>query len=64
MKSLRLTLQDGLQSAAFHPDGSVIAVGTLTGKWMVLEADTSEEIVSFQDGPEQHDAIKYSPGEE
>ena len=24
--------------------------------------DTSEDIVSFQDGPEQHDAIKFSPG--
>ena len=31
-------------------------------RWLVVDLETSEDIVSFQDGPEQHDAIKYSPG--
>ena len=30
------------QSACFSPDGEVIVVGTVTGKWVVLNAATRE----------------------
>ena len=30
------------QSACFSPDGEVIVVGTITGKWVVLSAATRE----------------------
>eukprot|EP00794_Sanderia_malayensis_P017440 gene17440-19184_t len=53
-------LKESAQSAAFHPDANIIAIGTKSGRWLVLDSETSDEIASFQDGPEQHDAIKYS----
>ena len=31
-------------------------------RWIIIDIDTSEEVAAFHDGPEQHDAIKYSPG--
>jgi len=54
-------LKEPAQSASFHPTQPILAVGTKSGRWLVVDLDTSEDIVSFQDGPEQHDAIKYSP---
>jgi len=55
--------QESLQSAAFHPKAFVLAVGTQSGNWMVLDSITGDQLASFHDGPEQLDAIKYSPGE-
>ncbi|XP_048579805.1 77 kDa echinoderm microtubule-associated protein [Nematostella vectensis] len=54
-------LEESLQSAAFHPTAFVLAVGTQSGNWMVLDALSGDQIAAFHDGPEQLDAIKYSP---
>ncbi|XP_065052263.1 echinoderm microtubule-associated protein-like 2 isoform X3 [Rhopilema esculentum] len=54
-------LKEPAQSAAFHPFAPVLAVGMKSGRWLFIDSDTSEDKTSFQHGPEQHDAIKYSP---
>lgn len=57
-----LFFKESLQSAAFHPKAFVLAVGTQSGNWMVLDSITGDQLGAFHDGPEQLDAIKYSPG--
>ncbi|KAK3732810.1 hypothetical protein QZH41_017712, partial [Actinostola sp. cb2023] len=53
--------EESLQSAAFHPKTFVLAIGTQSGNWMVLDSITGDQLGAFHDGPEQLDAIKYSP---
>nr|CAB3242502.1 echinoderm microtubule-associated protein-like 2 [Phallusia mammillata] len=56
------TMDDGIQSADFHPTNhNVIAVGMVTGRWLVLDANNMELITVHTDGFEQHDVIKFSP---
>nr|XP_006812207.1 PREDICTED: echinoderm microtubule-associated protein-like 1-like [Saccoglossus kowalevskii] len=38
-------LDDGCQSAAFHPSGTVITIGTLTGRWVAIDA-ASRDLVT------------------
>ena len=40
------------QSACFSPDGEVIVVGTVTGKWVVLSAATREVFSVNQVSPD------------
>ncbi|XP_077330821.1 echinoderm microtubule-associated protein-like 1 isoform X5 [Lithobates pipiens] len=54
-------LEDPAQSAGFHPNGSVVAVGTLTGRWFVLDTETKDLVTVHTDGNEQLSVMCYSP---
>ena len=51
------------QSACFSPDGEVIVVGTVTGKWVVLSSSTREVFSVNQEsgGGEPVYSCKFSP---
>uniref|UniRef100_A0A4W3JWA5 EMAP like 1 n=1 Tax=Callorhinchus milii TaxID=7868 RepID=A0A4W3JWA5_CALMI len=53
--------QDPAQSAGFHPSGSVVAIGTQTGRWLVLETETKDLVTVHTDGNEQLSVMRYSP---
>ncbi|XP_040831484.1 echinoderm microtubule-associated protein-like 1 isoform X3 [Ochotona curzoniae] len=53
--------QDPAQSSGFHPSGSVVAVGTLTGRWFVLDTETKDLVTVHTDGNEQLSVMRYSP---
>ncbi|XP_071215394.1 echinoderm microtubule-associated protein-like 2 isoform X4 [Salvelinus alpinus] len=55
------TIEDPGRSAGFHPSGAVLAVGTMTGRWLVLDADTRDLVFMHTDGNEIISNIKYSP---
>ncbi|KRT81184.1 translation initiation factor eIF2A, partial [Oryctes borbonicus] len=54
-------LEDQAQSAAYNPESTEIAVGCVTGKWLVLNADNLEVIAEFTDGDEPIQVIQYAP---
>ena len=54
-------LGEQVQSAAFSPCGERMAVGTVTGRWMVLDSRTRQVTESHQDGAEPIAAIAFSP---
>ncbi|XP_056401180.1 echinoderm microtubule-associated protein-like 1 isoform X3 [Hyla sarda] len=54
-------IEDPAQSAGFHPNGSVVAIGTLTGRWFVLDTDTKDLVTVHTDGNEQLSVMCYSP---
>ncbi|XP_005990360.1 echinoderm microtubule-associated protein-like 1 isoform X3 [Latimeria chalumnae] len=54
-------IEDPAQSAGFHPSGSVIAIGTLTGRWFVLDTETKDLVTVHTDGNEQLSVMRYSP---
>ena len=49
------------QSATFSPDGEIIVVGTVQGKWVVLDINTREVYGVHQDGQEPVYTLKFSP---
>ncbi|CAB1347638.1 unnamed protein product [Coregonus sp. 'balchen'] len=53
--------QDPGRSAGFHPSGAVLAVGTMTGRWLVLDTDTGDLVYMHTDGNEIISNVKYSP---
>uniref|UniRef100_A0A667ZRD4 EMAP like 2 n=1 Tax=Myripristis murdjan TaxID=586833 RepID=A0A667ZRD4_9TELE len=55
------TIEDPARSAGFHPSGAVLAVGTMTGRWLVLDTDTRDLVSMHTDGNEIISNIKYSP---
>ncbi|XP_013881874.1 echinoderm microtubule-associated protein-like 2 [Austrofundulus limnaeus] len=55
------TIEDPGRSAGFHPSGAVVAVGTMTGRWLVLDTDTRDLVCVHTDGNEIISNIKYSP---
>uniref|UniRef100_A0A087YEH5 EMAP like 2 n=2 Tax=Poecilia TaxID=8080 RepID=A0A087YEH5_POEFO len=55
------TLEDPGRSAGFHPSGAVLAVGTMTGRWLVLDTDTRDLVSMHTDGSEIISNVKYSP---
>ncbi|XP_027855245.1 echinoderm microtubule-associated protein-like 2 isoform X2 [Xiphophorus couchianus] len=55
------TMEDPGRSAGFHPSGAVLAVGTMTGRWLVLDTDTQDLVSMHTDGSEIISNIKYSP---
>ncbi|XP_072547988.1 echinoderm microtubule-associated protein-like 2 isoform X1 [Salminus brasiliensis] len=55
------TIDDPGRSAGFHPSGTVLAVGTMTARWLVLDTDTRDLISMHTDGNEIISVIKYSP---
>lgn len=50
-----------VQSCAFSPDGDAVAVGGMTGSWMVFDTMTREQVTQYVDGNEPIQTIKYSP---
>ncbi|XP_074516630.1 echinoderm microtubule-associated protein-like 1 isoform X1 [Sebastes fasciatus] len=55
------TLEDAAQSAGFHPSGAVVAIGTQTGRWLVLDTDTKDLVTVHTDGNEQLSVMCYGP---
>ncbi|KAM7398914.1 hypothetical protein PAMP_018218 [Pampus punctatissimus] len=55
------TIEDPGRSAGFHPSGAVLAVGTMSGRWLVLDTDTRDLVSMHTDGNEIISNIKYSP---
>ncbi|XP_069750294.1 echinoderm microtubule-associated protein-like 2 isoform X2 [Narcine bancroftii] len=47
--------------ADFHCSGSVVVVGLQTGRWLVLDCETREDVCSSVDGNEQLSVVRYSP---
>jgi len=45
-------LAEAVQSTAFSPDGAVLVVGLITGRWMVLDTETRELLAQHVDGGE------------
>ncbi|XP_028842944.1 echinoderm microtubule-associated protein-like 1 isoform X3 [Denticeps clupeoides] len=54
-------MEDATQSTGFHPSGSVVAIGTQTGRWLVLDTETKDLVTVHTDGNEQLSVMKYSP---
>ena len=50
-----------VQSACFSCDGEIVVVGTVTGKWVVLDSRTKEVFGVHQDGAEPIHSVKFSP---
>ncbi|GAA6097398.1 echinoderm microtubule-associated protein-like 2 isoform X1 [Tachysurus ichikawai] len=55
------TIEDPGRSAGFHPGGTVFAVGTMTGRWLVLDTEKRDLISMHTDGNEIISNIRYSP---
>ncbi|KAM9317692.1 echinoderm microtubule-associated protein-like 2 isoform 2-T2 [Pholidichthys leucotaenia] len=55
------TIEDPGRCAAFHPSGAVVAVGTMTGRWLVLDTDTRDLVSMHTDGSEIISNVRYSP---
>lgn len=53
--------QEQAQSLAFSADGSVVAVGCLTGHWLIFDTQTRELLGQYKDGVEAIQVIQYSP---
>ncbi|XP_030051644.1 echinoderm microtubule-associated protein-like 4 isoform X2 [Microcaecilia unicolor] len=46
--------------ADFHPSGVVVAIGTHSGRWFVLDAETRDLVSIHTDGNEQLSVMRYS----
>ncbi|XP_039865853.1 echinoderm microtubule-associated protein-like 4 isoform X1 [Simochromis diagramma] len=46
--------------ADFHPSGAVVAIGTRSGKWYVLDAETNDLVGIHTDGNEQLSVMRFS----
>ncbi|KAM5235948.1 echinoderm microtubule-associated protein-like 2 isoform 1-T1 [Ctenodactylus gundi] len=54
-------IEDPARSAGFHPSGSVLAVGTMTGRWLLLDTETHDLVAIHTDGNEQISVVSFSP---
>ncbi|KAM4542387.1 echinoderm microtubule-associated protein-like 1 isoform 7-T7 [Odontesthes bonariensis] len=55
------SIEDTAQSAGFHPCGAVVAIGTQTGRWLVLDTDSKDLVAVHTDGNEQLSVMRYGP---
>uniref|UniRef100_A0A8C8VQI3 EMAP like 2 n=1 Tax=Pelusios castaneus TaxID=367368 RepID=A0A8C8VQI3_9SAUR len=55
-------IEDAARSAGFHPSGLVLAVGTVTGRWLVLDTETRDLVTIHTDGSEPISVVSFSPG--
>ncbi|XP_055758035.1 echinoderm microtubule-associated protein-like 4 isoform X4 [Salvelinus fontinalis] len=46
--------------ADFHPSGAVVAIGTHSGKWYALDAETRDLVAIHTDGNEQLSVMRFS----
>ncbi|XP_044284682.1 echinoderm microtubule-associated protein-like 4 isoform X2 [Varanus komodoensis] len=46
--------------ADFHPSGTVVAIGTHSGRWFVLDAETTVLVSIHTDGSEQLSVMRYT----
>lgn len=49
---LAIRSQEQVQSAAFSSDGSILIVGCVSGKWLVMDSETREIYSVHTDGSE------------
>ncbi|TEA13561.1 hypothetical protein DBR06_SOUSAS30310017, partial [Sousa chinensis] len=56
-----LLIQDPAYSAGFHPSGCVLAIGTATGRWLLLDTETHDLVAIHTDGNEQISVVSFSP---
>uniref|UniRef100_A0A8C8SV38 EMAP like 2 n=1 Tax=Pelusios castaneus TaxID=367368 RepID=A0A8C8SV38_9SAUR len=54
-------IEDAARSAGFHPSGLVLAVGTVTGRWLVLDTETRDLVTIHTDGSEPISVVSFSP---
>ncbi|XP_037293289.1 echinoderm microtubule-associated protein-like 2 isoform X5 [Manduca sexta] len=54
-------IEERAQCCAWSTDGGVIAVGCLSGKWMVYDPHSRELLTQHHDGSEPIQTIQYSP---
>ncbi|XP_045499544.1 echinoderm microtubule-associated protein-like 2 [Colias croceus] len=54
-------IEERAQSCAWSSDGSVIAVGCTSGKWLVFDPISRDLVSQHQDGTEPIQTIQYSP---
>ncbi|XP_060943551.1 echinoderm microtubule-associated protein-like 4 [Limanda limanda] len=54
------TLEEHGHCADFHPSGAVVAIGTHSGKWYVLDAETTDLVAIHTDGNEQLSVLRFS----
>lgn len=57
-------LEEKAQSVTFSIDGSIIAVGCVSGKWLTIDVETKEIISQHQDGEEHIQVLRFSPNGE
>ncbi|KAM9315655.1 echinoderm microtubule-associated protein-like 4 [Gastrophryne carolinensis] len=53
-------LEEPGHCADFHPSGTVVAIGTHSGRWFVLDAETRDLVSIHTDGNEQLSVMRYS----
>ncbi|PIO32757.1 hypothetical protein AB205_0009010, partial [Aquarana catesbeiana] len=56
-------LEEPGHCADFHPSGIVVAIGTHSGRWFVLDAETRDLVSIHTDGNEQLSVMRYSVGD-
>uniref|UniRef100_A0A8D3CTY1 EMAP like 4 n=1 Tax=Scophthalmus maximus TaxID=52904 RepID=A0A8D3CTY1_SCOMX len=54
------SLEEHGHCADFHPSGAVVAIGTHSGKWYVLDAETTDLVAIHTDGNEQLSVMRFS----
>ncbi|XP_028279569.1 echinoderm microtubule-associated protein-like 4 [Parambassis ranga] len=54
------TLEEHGHCADFHPSGAVVAIGTHSGKWYVLDAESTDLVAIHTDGNEQLSVMRFS----
>ncbi|XP_061600662.1 echinoderm microtubule-associated protein-like 4 isoform X1 [Cololabis saira] len=53
-------LEEHGHCADFHPSGAVVAIGTHSGRWFVLDAETTDLVGIHTDGNEQLSVMRFS----
>ncbi|KAM3606270.1 uncharacterized protein V6R79_013445 [Siganus canaliculatus] len=54
------SLEEHGHCADFHPSGAVVTIGTHSGKWYVLDAETTDLVAIHTDGNEQLSVMRFS----
>ncbi|XP_011059283.1 PREDICTED: echinoderm microtubule-associated protein-like 2 isoform X6 [Acromyrmex echinatior] len=49
------------QSITFSPDGNIIVVGCVSGKWLAIDSETRELYTHHSDGSEPIQVVQFSP---
>uniref|UniRef100_A0A8C3G6L5 EMAP like 1 n=1 Tax=Cyclopterus lumpus TaxID=8103 RepID=A0A8C3G6L5_CYCLU len=59
--SHHLVWTKSMEVTGFHPSGAVVAIGTQTGRWLVLDSDSKDLVTMHTDGNEQLSVVCYGP---